>query len=63
MKKEYIGKTVVVIISEDRGETQTSKGVVTEVIGDVRFEIRDKWGNISTWNEEHIKGVKILGGN
>jgi len=60
MKKEYLGKIVVVIISEDRGETQTAKGKVTDIFGDNRFEIVDQWGNPSTWNEDNIKGVKIL---
>jgi len=61
MKKEYVGKMIVVIISEDRGETQTAKGRIIEVFNEDKFEIVDKWGNRSVWIESNIKGYKFLG--
>ena len=63
MKEDDIGKLVVVVISEDRGQTQTAKGRIVHVIDDNRFEIEDKWGNLSRWNELHVKGIKFLGGD
>lgn len=63
MKNEDIGKKVVVIISEHRGETETATGTITAVFDDVRFEIKDKWGNISRWNEKEIKGIKFKSGD
>ena len=59
MQQQDIGKRIVVIVSEHRGETETVMGVVTAVIDDNRFEVTDKYGYVSRWNESQIKGVKF----
>jgi hypothetical protein len=60
MEKTDIGKRIVVIISEHRGETETSTGTITSISDDgIIFEITDKWGNVSRWNETQIKGYKF----
>jgi len=59
MRKEDVGKDVVVIVSDN----ETAKGTITEIIDDDIFEIEDKWGNKSRWNERQIKGIKFKGEN
>lgn len=62
MQKEEVGRRIVVIISEHRGETETVMGVVTAVIDNNLFEVTDKYGNVSRWNESQIKGIKFKPG-
>jgi len=57
MKIEDIGKEVVIIVSE----TETAKGKITAIHSEFIFEIVDKWGNLSRWNEAQIKGYKFKG--
>ena len=59
MQRQDIGKRIVVIVSEHRGETETVRGIVTAVIDDNRFEVTDDYGYVSRWNESQIKGVKF----
>jgi len=63
MIDEDVGKKVVVVISENRGKTDTVKGTIVQVIDEELFEIEDQWGNRSRWNERQIKGIKFLGDN
>ena len=58
MNQEDVGKRVVIIISEHRGETETLTGTVTAVFDNFLFEVTDKWGNRSEWNRQQIKGLK-----
>lgn len=61
MKSEDIGKKIVVIISEHRGETETLTGTLTAVFNEDLFEVTDKWGNKSEWSRRNIKGLKWKG--
>lgn len=57
MKTEDLEKDVVVIVSDN----ETAKGKIVEIIDEDFFEIEDKWGNRSRWNERQIKGIKFKG--
>ena len=59
MDKTNIGKTVVVFVSEDRGQTKTVKGKIVEV-NDNLFVIVDPWGNKSQWNEQLVRGIRYI---
>lgn len=60
MKPEYLKREIIVYISEHKGITKTVKGRITE-IDENQFVVVDSHGQESTWNEDNIKGFKILG--
>lgn len=61
MNQDDIGKKIVVIISEHRGETETLTGILSQIFNEDCFEVTDKWGNKSEWSRRNIKGFKFKG--
>ena len=57
MDKTDIGRRAVIIITS----SDTTKGVITDVLSELMFEITDDYGNASVWNINLIMGLKWKG--